>query len=117
MAIAVVLAVAFSAFFAPWRVSTGLLLGGALSLLNLHWMRSSIAAGFNQSRGAQRPQFKMARYVLRYFIIALAVFVAYKLRVVSLPATIVGLCSFVAALFAEALRELYFLIMRREEIN
>jgi len=37
--------------------------------------------------------------------------------VVSLPATIVGLCSFVVALFAEAFRQSYFSIVNREGIN
>ncbi|HKZ01792.1 MAG TPA: ATP synthase subunit I [Pyrinomonadaceae bacterium] len=117
MIIAVASAAAISALFGPWRVSVGLLLGGALSVLNLHWMRSSIAAGFNQRSGVAAPQFKLARYVLRYFVIASVVFIAYKLRVASLPAAILGLCSFVVAVFVEALRELYFVIMRREEMN
>jgi len=34
-----------------------------------------------------------------------------------LPAIIGGLCTFVVALFAEALREFYFVIIQREGIN
>ena len=41
MCVAVALAVAVSAPLAPWRVTTGLLLGGLLSLLNHHWLRTS----------------------------------------------------------------------------
>ena len=29
---------------APWRVSFGLMLGGGLSLLNYHWLRTSVGA-------------------------------------------------------------------------
>jgi len=43
--------------------------------------------------------------------------VGYKLNLISLPATIIGLSSFVVALFAEAFRESYFIITHREGIN
>jgi hypothetical protein len=118
MAATVALAVIVSFGFAPWRVTTGLLLGGLLSLLNHHWMRSSIAVAFDRGLGkGTKPRIKLAQYILRYFVIVIAVFVAYKLNIVSLTATIAGLCSFVVALFAEAFREIYFAIIHREEIN
>ena len=118
MTLAVALAVIISAPFAPWRVTTGLLLGGLLSLLSHQWMRTSISAAFDQALGAgTRPRFTSVKYILRYFVVAAAVLVAYKLGIVSLPATIAGLCSFVVALFVEALREFYFVIIHREEIS
>ena len=118
MAVAVALAVIVSVPFAPWRITTGLLLGGLLSLLSHHWMRTSISAAFDRALGTgTKPQFTSAKYVLRYFVIAVAVFAAYNLGIVSLPATIAGLCSFVVALFVEALREFYFAIIHREEIS
>ena len=118
MAIVVGVAVLLSTAFAPWRVTTGLLLGGLLSLLSHHWMRSSIAAAFSGALEAgTKPQLTSMKYILRYFVIAVAVFIAYQLNLVSLPATIAGLCSFVVALFVEALREFYFAIIRREEIS
>jgi hypothetical protein len=118
MAIAVGVAVVLSSAFAPWRVTTGLLLGGLLSLLSHHWMRTSIAAAFSGALEAgTTPKFTSVKYILRYFVIAVAVLVAYQLNLVSLPATIAGLCSFVVALFVEALREFYFVIIQREETS
>jgi hypothetical protein len=117
MTIAVMLAVIASLPFAQWRVSSGLLLGGILSLLNHYWLSSSTAAAFTVLVYGAKPRMKLAQYVLRYLFIAIVVFVAYKLNLVLLPATIVGLCSFVVALFAEALREFYFAIIHREEMN
>jgi hypothetical protein len=116
MAAAVGLSVLISVPFAPWRITTGLLLGGVLSLLNHHWMRTSISAGFDLAltRGS-KPQIRAAQYVLRYFVVGTVVFAGYYLNIVSLPATLVGLCSFVAALFVEAGREFYFAIIHREE--
>lgn len=118
MATAVALAVIISAPFAPWRITTGLLVGGGLSLLNHYWMRTSISAGFDLALGqGTKPQIKLVQYVLRYFVVGIVVFAAYQLSIISLPATIAGLCSFVVALFVEAVREFYFAIIDREEIS
>ena len=111
----VALAVIASTVLAPWRITLGLLLGGLLSLFNHHWLRSSIAAVFNVEQPGKRPRVKVWRFVLRYFVVGTAVFAAYKLQIVSLPATIIGLCSFVPALMFEASRQFYFVIIRREE--
>ncbi len=110
----VAVAVIGSAMLAPWRVTSGLLLGGVLSLFNYHWLRSSIADIFSVGPTA-RPRVRVTRYVIRYFVVGVAVFTAYQLNLISLPATIVGLCSFVPALFVEAFREFYFAIFYREE--
>lgn len=117
MAFAVVLAVLISLPFAPWRTTIGLLLGGILSLLNHHWLSSSTAAAFTVLIHGAKPRLKVAQYILRYLVIAALVVIAYKLNLVSLAATIAGLCSFVVALFVEALREFYFVIIHREETS
>ncbi len=117
MACATVFTVIASLAFAQWRVTTGLLLGGLLALLNHRWLGNSTTAAFSVLVEGAKPKLKLAQYILRYFVIATVVFIAYKLNVVSLTATIIGLCSFVVALFAEASREFYFAIIHREEIG
>ena len=107
-------AVVVSTMLQPWRVTTGLMLGGLLSLLNFHWLETSVAAVFNVNV-TERPRVRISRYIVRYFVVAGAAFVAYELRLVSLPAMFAGLCSFVPALFIEASRQFYFAIIRREE--
>jgi hypothetical protein len=111
----VALAVVAGVALAPWRVTTGLLLGGLLSLLNHHWLCSSVAAVFDVGKTGKRPRVKISRYIFRYFVVGGVVFAAYKLQMVSLPATIAGLCSFAVALFVEAFRQFYLVIVRREE--
>ncbi len=46
MWVSIVLAALVSVPLFPWRVTTGLLLGGALSLFNHHWLRTALAAAF-----------------------------------------------------------------------
>jgi len=117
MAIAVGVAVIASVPFAHWRITTGLLLGGLLSLVNHYWLISSTTAAFNVVAYGGKPRLSLAHYILRYFFVAIVVVAAYKFNLVSLVATIAGLCSFVVALFAEAVREFYFAIIHREEIS
>ncbi len=115
MCAAVAVAVIAGAVLAPWRVTAGLLLGGALSLVNHSWLRGSIAAAFGGANAGRRPRLGVARYVLRYFFVALTVFAAASLDLISVTAALVGLCSFVAALFVEAARQFYFAIVQRED--
>ena len=114
MIASVALAVVVSTMIMPWRVTTGLIFGGLLSLLNFHWLQTSVAAVFNVSTGG-RPRVRVSRYVIRYFVVGATGYAAYELGLVSLPALFAGLCSFVPALFAEAFRQFYFAIIRREE--
>jgi ATP synthase I chain len=115
MILSVVSASIISLVLAPWRVCFGLMLGGGLSLLNYHWLRISVGAIFNIKNTVQRPRVRISSYILRYLIVGAVVFAAYELRLVSLAATIAGLCAFVPALFVEAFREFYFAIIHREE--
>ena len=115
MVFAVAIAVFVSSFIGPWRVTTGLLLGGLLSLMNYRWLHGTVAAILNVQEAGQKPRPKVWKHAFRYFVVAGAVFAAYKLRFVSLPATIAGLCAFVPALFVEAFRQFFFSVIRREE--
>ena len=116
MSVAIILAVGASLLFAPWRVSVGLLLGGLLSLVNHYWLITTTTAAFSVLVNGDKPRLSIIQYVLRYAVIGAVILLSYKLGIASVPALIVGLCSFVIALFVEALREFYFAIIHREEI-
>ena len=115
MIVAVALAVLVSAIVAPWRVTTGLLLGGVLSLLNHRWLSGSVGALLDMQKLGVTARLKLWKHSLRYLVIAVAVFAGYQLNLINLAATIAGLCAFVPALIAEAGRQFYFAIIRREE--
>lgn len=117
MALTTAFAVAVSAFVAPWRVTTGLLIGGLLALFSHNWLKNSAAAAIQLSAVGGQPQLRLAQFVLRYVVIGAVIFSAYTLNLVSLPFVFVGLSSFVVAMFAEALREFYFAIIEREETS
>jgi ATP synthase I chain len=115
MAASVAFTVLIATVLAPWRVTAGLLLGGSLSLLNYHWLRSSVAAVFDVVANTEKPRVKAWRYIVRYFVVGALIFTADWLKLISLTAAIAGLCAFVPALFVEAGREFYFAIIHREE--
>jgi hypothetical protein len=116
MIASIAVAVLVSLFVAPWRVTTGLVLGGGLAFFNHHWLRASLSTVFTGAAQAGRyPKLGAARYVLRYFIVAAVVASAYALNLVSIGATLAGLCCFAAAVMIEAFTQLYFAIRYREE--
>jgi hypothetical protein len=116
MIVVVILAVSASLLFAPWRVSTGLLLGGLLSLVNHYWLTNSATVAFSVLVNGEKPRLSLIQYVLRYAVIGSVILLTYKLGIASMAALVAGLCSFVVALFVEAFREFYFAIIHREEI-
>ena len=117
MAIATGLSVAVSAVVGPWRVTTGLLAGGLLALFSHRWLKNSAAAAIDLSIGGSAPRLRLAQFILRYVVIAALVFALNELDVVSLPAVLAGMSTFVVAILVEALREFYFAIIQREEIT
>ena len=117
MVVTTALAVAVAAFIAPWRVTTGLLVGGVLALFSHSWLKNSAAAAIRLSAAGGAPQLRLVQFILRYVVIAAVIFTAYTLDLISLPFVLVGLSTFVVAMFVEAAREFYFAIKEREEIS
>ena len=117
MIVVTLVGAAFSVLFAPWQFTVGLAIGGLLSLLNHRWLQSSISAAFGVLVAGEKPRIGLAKYIFRYLVVGTVAFAAYTLGFASLAAIIIGLCTFVIALFVEAFREFYFAIIRREEIG
>lgn len=115
MCVVAAMAALVSLFFAPWRVTAGLVLGGVLAVFNYRWLHSSTAAMLGTGTMGRRERMNASRYVLRYFIVAAIVCAAYAFNLVSLVATLVGLCSFAAAALLEAFVQIYFAIIHRED--
>jgi ATP synthase I subunit len=117
MAIATGLSVAVSGVVGPWRFTTGLLVGGLLALFSHRWLKKSAAAAIELSIGGGPQKLQLMQFILRYVVIAAVVFSLYQLDLLSLPAVLAGMSTFVVAIFVEAIREFYFAIIQREEIS
>jgi hypothetical protein len=117
MVIATGLSVAVSALIGPWRVTSGLLVGGLLALFSHRWLKNSAAAAIRLSTNGGSQRLGLAQFLLRYVVITAVIFATYTLDLVSLPAVLAGLCSFVVGMLVEAFREFYFAIIEREEIS
>ncbi|HEX8098081.1 MAG TPA: ATP synthase subunit I [Pyrinomonadaceae bacterium] len=115
MAVITATAVLLSIPLAPWRVTTGLLLGGALAFFNHHWLRAALGSVLGGAATGTRPRLGAARYVLRYFVVGAVVASAYLLDLISVGATLAGLCSFAAAIMVEAFVQLYYAVVYRED--
>src|SRR5215217_2499727 len=70
MAVTSALAVAVAAFMFPWRVTSGLMVGGLLALFSHSWLKNSAAAAIRLSTTGGRPHLRLAQFVLRYFVMA-----------------------------------------------
>jgi hypothetical protein len=117
MAIVTALSVVVSAVIGPWRFTTGLLLGGLLALFSHRWLKNSAAAMIELSATGGTARLRLAQFLLRYIVIAAVIYSVYQLNLISLPAVLAGMSSFVVALLVEACREFYFAIIEREEIS
>lgn len=110
----VVVSVIVGLFVTEWRVTLGLALGGGLSLLNHKLLQSSVSQIFaTADEKGLRPRVRIGAYVWRYFAIGLCVWIACYFNLVSITATLLGLCAFIPALFIEALIQI-FLSFKRE---
>jgi hypothetical protein len=103
--------------FGNWRVTTGVLLGGGLSFLNLWWLKLSLESLIGEAKEGYRPRFNASLYLLRYLTIALIVMVAVTFRLVTVAATLVGLLSFAFAVLLEAIIQLFYIVIVNREDN
>lgn len=110
----VVVGVIVGAFVAEWRVTLGLAMGGGLSLINHKLLQASVSEIFaTANEKGVRPRVRIGAYVWRYLAIGVCVWTVYHFNLVSITATLLGLCAFIPALFIEALIQI-FLSFNRE---
>jgi small-conductance mechanosensitive channel len=95
-----------------WTWAGGLAVGTALAWLNFRWLRRGlddlVTASIAQS-GAEKPRVPTLTYVLmilRYALIALAVYVIFEILKVPLLSMVLGLCALGAATIAASVYEI-----------
>ena len=93
--------------------AAGLLIGAVLAWLNFRWLRrglDALVAASTAQAGAEKPRVPLGAYfgaVFRYGLIALSVYVIFKLLKVPLASMVVGMCALAAAAIAASVYELF----------
>lgn len=103
--IVAVLLIVGGLIFSGWRMALGVALGGALSLFNERWLRSSVGAILGTAAAAHErrvPRWTATKFILRYFVIAIIAGAAVWSGYFNLLGVGLGLASFVGAVMVEA---------------
>jgi ATP synthase I chain len=93
--------------------SVGLFIGTGLAWFNFRWLRrglDALVAASAAQAGAEKPRVPLATYfaaVFRYGLIALSVYVIFKVLKVPLVSMVVGMCALAAAAIAASVYELW----------
>ncbi len=98
-----------------WRFGLGFLVGCAIAYLNFHWLKVAVIGLADRVTSTGRRASGggiLARFLLRYFLIALAAYVIFRVSVASLYGLLAGLFLPVAAIFCEAIYEAYVALRR-----
>jgi hypothetical protein len=104
-----------TAFFG-WRIGLGFAVGGAVSFLNFYWLKKVVAgvASLTIRSGTPVSSSKIVRrFLLRYFLMAMAAFVILTVSRDSLYGFFAGLFLPVAAMLCEAAYETYKVVTGR----
>ena len=112
----VAIAVVIAALVADLRFILGLVLGGALALLNYKWLHSSLRAVL--ATGSKKaPPGTMIKFVVRWLVIAAAAWAANKTGYFDAVAILAGLFAPAGAVMIEAAYVAYKSLTRREIDN
>ncbi len=98
-----------------WQVSLGFVLGCAIASVNFYWLKrvvSALADRATQSGSRESGRGIVLRFLLRYLLIALGVYVIFRSSSVSLNGLLAGLFLPVAAIGCEAAYEMYVALRR-----
>lgn len=117
MAASSVLGAGLSFVFISADYGCGVLIGGALSLINFYWLEKSLKRIFeNIVREGEKPMFMGASYVFRYFVFGLILAIVYLTHIVPIIAVLLGLASFAFALTIEGFIRIFSSFFNNKEI-
>lgn len=98
-----------------WRIGVGVLLGCVLAWLNFHWLKQAVSALADRATSTGQSQSSrgmVARFLLRYALIAVAAYAIFRVSKPSLYGLLGGLFLTVAAILCEAVYEAYVALRR-----
>jgi hypothetical protein len=97
-----------------WKIGAGLLLGCVIAWLNFYWLKQAVGALADRvtSTGRRQSGGVVARFLLRYALIALAAYGIFTVSRDSLYGLLGGLFLTVAAILCEAVYEVVVSLRR-----
>ena len=116
MALAALLGAIAGFIFDGLSFGIGVLIGGALSLVNYYWLKRSLKLVFDKAIAGEPPQFLAGKYFLRYLTFAVVLAIVYLTKTVPIIAVLLGLASFALAIIFEAIIRLFSSFSNRKEL-
>jgi hypothetical protein len=110
-----VLATGVVSIFFGWKVGAGLALGCVIAWVNFYWLKQAVTAVADRVAATGRVQSSrgvVARFLLRYALIALGAYVIFIVSRDSLYGLLGGLFLTVAAILCEAVYEVVVSLRR-----
>jgi hypothetical protein len=107
-------------FWSSRPMALGILLGGALSLLNKRWLQGSVRAILSKAvvmQSGRVPPFTASKLILRYFVIALAFGIAFWTGDFHPLGVGIGFAAFVGGVMMEAGYQLYLSFKSNENTS
>jgi len=115
MALAALLGAIAGFIFDGLSFGIGVLIGGALSLVNYYWLKRSLKLVFDKAIAGEPPQFLAGKYFLRYLTFAVVLAIVYLTKTVPIIAVLLGLASFALAIIFEAIIRLFNSFSNKKE--
>jgi hypothetical protein len=98
-----------------WRITLGFACGCVIAQLNFHWLKrvvSALADRMTQAEATKPAKGMVLRFLLRYFLMALAAYAIFTVSRASLYGLFAGLFLPVAGIACEAVYEAYAAVVR-----
>lgn len=115
MALAALLGAIAGFIFDGASFGIGVLIGGALSLVNYFWLKRSLKLVFDKAAEGEPPQFLAGKYFFRYLTFALVLAIVYLTKTVPIIAVLLGLASFALAIIFEAIIRIFNSFSNKKE--
>jgi|SRR5882672_7836094 len=96
-------------FLSGWRMALGALLGGALCLFNIRWLSGSVRAILSKAvvmQNGRVPPFTASKFILRYFIVAAVIAIAFSTGYFHPLGIGIGFAAFAGGVMIEAAYQL-----------
>lgn len=87
--------------FVSWQFGAGVLIGGALALLNYFWLKNSLRGVFERAVEGERPKFLAGKYFLRYLAFGAILLIVFLTKTLPVTSVLLGLASFAFAITIE----------------